>query len=371
MLLILIVGEVGVSERVVVAGIPVNILMCIATFLWILLQNKAEYIFQTFLYLSPLLVGLISFFYVEALEYGLHKFINLFMVSWLVTAAMMCIQDNLHHKDIAKLTVMLFFSILLFALFYKYRNGFFDRSVHFGLNGPNVFSKMMGIALLCSLYAFKRPYKYIIAAVFFLALVWTQSKGPLVALVLTVMYVWYKNTESDQKIFYFLIAAFLSLMFIVNGDSIAALIADNSSNPMLQRYALALDTSNANNAGSIGSRMDAVLLSINMLAEHPLLGVGLGDWGVAAGSDLQYPHNIVLEFLTELGIFVGLIYLLIFLGFLRAIFSPYKVLGLYFLICALFSGDLLDNRYLLICSLLSMHYGNTLYRSEADKEYSA
>lgn len=74
-----------------------------------------------------------------------------------------------------------------------------------------------------------------------------------------------------------------------------------------------------------------------------LFGNGIGSFGILySGEDVrEYPHNIFLEVLFELGIFALLLFcVFLFLPFLFKRLVVFKVLVLYFLLNALKSGDL-------------------------------
>src|SRR5690606_3743121 len=70
-------------------------------------------------------------------------------------------------------------------LIYKGTLGLDDRGVRFFINGPIVFGWIMGWNFLICLYLFFKGFRRWLVAcgavAFFLAVLWTQSKGPLIA----------------------------------------------------------------------------------------------------------------------------------------------------------------------------------------------
>lgn len=120
---------------------------------------------------------------------------------------------------------------------------------------------------------------------------------------------------------------------------------------------------------SVEERFDRLQVAIDMWANNPFVGVGIGSFPLFyLGTDIRdYPHNIFFEFLAEWGI-VGLTIFILFLlsAFYRA-FIVYKrrngtmesihitliLLFSYTFLNALVSGDINDNRILFtIMSLL-------------------
>jgi O-antigen ligase len=109
---------------------------------------------------------------------------------------------------------------------------------------------------------------------------------------------------------------------------------------------------------SAGQRMFYYAQSLNVAAEAPIVGQGLGGWPIAMGytDARRYPHNIFLESLTEGGV-VGLLLLCTLLGVgLTRLLSanvfddpPRLIVFLCFVntfMNSQFSGDLSDNRSL-------------------------
>ena len=109
---------------------------------------------------------------------------------------------------------------------------------------------------------------------------------------------------------------------------------------------------------SLGSRFGFWEASVSVINTRPLLGYGLGSWPiVTSGGVADYPHNIVLEVMVELGV-VGLVLLLLVIGFgfvtaLRTMRSGTHLTGWllltlagFMLINAMISSDVNGNRYL-------------------------
>jgi O-antigen ligase len=113
-------------------------------------------------------------------------------------------------------------------------------------------------------------------------------------------------------------------------------------------------------SGSAGKRLNFYRATLPALADHPILGGGVGSWSVFYyGNDSRnYPHNLLLEIAFEegmagLGVFLAFLFLVgvstvWMLRMTRSHFLALGLLVLYCVIVSLFSGDLDDNRVLWI-----------------------
>ncbi|NMC27033.1 MAG: O-antigen ligase family protein, partial [Syntrophomonadaceae bacterium] len=113
---------------------------------------------------------------------------------------------------------------------------------------------------------------------------------------------------------------------------------------------------------SAGARMEYYIYSFDLWKHSTLFGHGIGSWPIISGlGDIRnYPHNIMLEILVELGLIGFIIFgILIWAAFslLRPInriaYEPIKMLlimlTVFMLFNAMLSGDISDNRLLFAC----------------------
>jgi O-antigen ligase len=116
-------------------------------------------------------------------------------------------------------------------------------------------------------------------------------------------------------------------------------------------------------------------------SRHPLFGAGYGGFAtfseVEGENDIQWPHNLLLEILCELGV-IGLGLTLILLGlplmtWLRECRRPDNPLAvalgcvwLFHLTCAMFSWDMNDNR--IVLGLAAMIVANAGFRQMLDDQ---
>ena len=116
------------------------------------------------------------------------------------------------------------------------------------------------------------------------------------------------------------------------------------------------------------------LRSLDLVTHYPL-GVGLGNWQIYINKinpthllKHEYPHNLVLEIFTELGIFSGLLFLFLIIyilfynykkmylykGYDHSFYPLLFYLQLYLVINSFFSGSLNDSRLLFVIMALSL-----------------
>ena len=192
--------------------------------------------------------------------------------------------------------------VLLMTLAYKLHFGFGDRTVRYFLNGPIVFGWMMGIGCILSFLAWlrsDRPVYALIAMVFLLAIVWSASKGPVIALVPALLACalvsgrWSRLALAG-------IAFYAAWYFAAQFDVLPE---------RFEAFARVLDgTQAAQDKGSIELRQFMWDYSWTTFKDSPVLGVGLGNWSLGMGGSyfvangMIYPHNLVFELLSEHGV---------------------------------------------------------------------
>lgn len=276
-------------------------------------------------------------------DYGFEKLDNVIFVS---LAASSCFTFALMRCGVVatlKAFIFLMLFILLLTLTYKLHFGFMDRSIRFFLNGPIVFGWVMGFSSIVSVYLYRelRSRKYILfALIFFMACLWSASKGPLVALILSL------------GIFFIIQKDWKCLLGYLSVVAVFGLGAESLANiPGLERLSAISRMMNRETGdsdyGSVGIRLESFADSLGMIIANPYSGVGLGLWGKYSNTGLEYPHNVALELMSELGVFLGggffLVVLLVSVcsGFLGV------MVFIYFSLCLSFSGDSTYLRYLL------------------------
>lgn len=258
---------------------------------------------------------------------------------------------ELSNYFIKSMLILLFVTVL-----YKINYGFFDRNIRFFLNGANVFGWLMGYSALFSLlayFSYKMP-KYLIALVcFFLALIWTQSKGALLGTLLCFsFFLIFKSKVLTKFISILIFMALISFKEIIFNFLILS-FPDSRLIAIIR--ILNSDVEEVDN-GSVSVRSFMLKEGLQLFSQHPFQGVGLGNYKFLTIYGFDYIHNINFEVFLECGLIVGFIYLLfVFFGLIRANYFI-RLTIIFFLITASFSGDISYLHFILIPIVFSLFY---------------
>lgn len=259
-------------------------------------------------------------------------------------------------SETCKAMCAVLFAILVATVLYKLHFGFFDRTVRFFLNGPIVFSWLMGVLAILSLHlgiSTNSKIYFLVFALAFLAVIWSMSKGPLLALTATLVFYFLRNiTNKRASAALFVVASVVCVTVYFIKDALLS-----------SRYMAIFRVSQGDDVdeGSVGARMGMWTDSIELAHDHPLIGVGLANWQFYTDTDFFYPHNFVLELASEMGI------IFTFLAFMVIVTTSWKIrqsiffsVVVFLFICLLFSGDVTYLRYPL--AFLIMGYCATKLR---------
>lgn len=349
---VLLIGAIygDARDKLSVAGIPIGLVTAgIASFFLIGAMNRAS--IATIWRALVLLVAILPLLWTNNNIYGLYSLSNLFL-SYSLSSILIC--ESLHRlgeRRHATVLVAILTTLLFLAILWKIRFGLFNREVLFFLNGPIVFSRLMGAGLILTWLTLEGKKKYVLALLFLAGVVWTESKGPLMALILTagIGMILGKHKLSMKYI--------LPVLFVVMAVIVITVFEDFFSQlPVFERYFKTIDPNSSFAQGSWGTRIDRYIVSFDIIAAHPFTGVGLGNWASATGYPLgSYPHNLFLEVFSEMGIFIGTLFLLPYVVTLplRYRYSSYYYVMVFFLFASQVSGDLLDSRYVLVFATLT------------------
>lgn len=242
------------------------------------------------------------------------------------------------HAAILKIAL----AVLLATVLYKSKAGLFDRDVRFLINGPIVYGWLAGFFSLMALNTWQKTNKKVYLAVgltFIAAVLWTQSKGPLAALLITLIYLNKDNIVAHKLKF---LVLFISAIFLIfaNFEFIESTLSETRLSVITRIISGQLQDSDE---GSIGSRGDLLEVAKQKFQENPLTGIGLGEF---KHDGFKYPHNQHVEIATELGFFAALLHLgFIAVGTIRSN-RYFRALILFFSIAGLFSGDISYLRFL-------------------------
>lgn len=262
---------------------------------------------------------------VNGSEFGIYKVFSLNLMMNLVVVMYM-INGAFNLKSVLLMMAHIFIFYGLFSAVFITLTGYnFEERAVIGLNGPIVFGQYMVIS-----FAIYMMYgKLIKGFVSFLLSFLSNSKGPFIAAI----YVFIGNSRSKIKVTLMLL---LLLTIFIN-------LTAEMNFRIFELYNL--DESNAFSARFYQYEQFYLLIT------DSVLGIGVGNW--SDFSTLKYPHNIFLEILIELPLFLGLLFIFfVAYLFLKIRDRNYKILFLTMLIFSLFSGSILDNRGLFFITLL-------------------
>lgn len=245
------------------------------------------------------------------------------------------------------------FVIALIAIPYKIMNGFMNRATSFGVLGSIPFGWVNGMAfILVGLKEKKRVNDYLLMLFFVLMVFWTGSKGPLLALMVIVLFNF--NKILGKKVSTKIITFFLLLVFGI----IISQYADDvrSIRSFIAFFENPEEYMEGVGSGSIGSRSNYITLALDTFFDHPILGSGFGTFSEVNFTDHKYPHNIYVELLAEGGLVCFILFMILLLK------NYYKTkIGqgiLFMLICLSFSGDISYFRYAFFPLLISTYVHN-------------
>ena len=242
--------------------------------------------------------------------------------------------------------------ILIVAVITKLENPF-NRSEKYGLFGSIVFGWHMGMGLLICYY--REAYRSLFSiTVFTLGLLWSGSKGPLIMIVVLLLL----GQFSIKKFL-----RFFPMFGIIWLLSDTLFKYSRAFRGLARMGDLFRGSLSAADSGSVGTRADFILYSWDIFSDFPAFGIGLNNWAHPLTRH-TYPHNIFLEVFSELGLPMGLLFVVLVFYTIVKLQSLPRILALYLLMVLLVSGDLSYFRYFIFLSL-------TFYAFKGKKDFSA
>lgn len=350
----LLIGSATPDERLELGGIPLPpVVYVLLGFVAFLVPLPRRVLAIVLLIHAPLAALAITAVGSWNAEYGLWKLANLLASSLIATLTFTHVVRVAGVRALLTLLVAALSVLLVLGISYKVPLGLFDRSVPFFLNGPIVFARLMGIGAICVFFAWETRWRHAWVLAFGLAVVITLSNGPLIALVITLTMTYLLlGSPADRLVFLVSVVvgvAALSVVFWVFSLDVSFGRLGLFLEFITHGFDV-LDTSFT----SASTRVTLYTETVRLISERPL-GVGLGAWeGHVAVGELFYPHNLILELLSECGFVFGsfglIPFVLFFMARSRALFS----LGMFLFLAQQVSGDLNDARHLLCFSTLAV-----------------
>lgn len=236
--------------------------------------------------------------------------------------------------------------VLFMTVVYKWQFGFFDRNVRYFLNGPNVFGWLMGMLALMSMHlaVVKKYLLYGAISVLFVgAVIWSGSKGALVALFVSLIFMFLPYVKKIPVLLSAIVAgAFLSAFMRPFINWISFAFPDSRLLALVRIFEGSISDVDK---GSVVIRQHLLEDGFGLFMDHPFWGIGLGNFAEHSYLGFFYPHNIHLEVFMECGLFVGLAYVGFVIFSLLKIHRFFQVIAVYFILAGSFSGDMGYLRY--------------------------
>ncbi len=262
------------------------------------------------------------------------------------------------------------FYILVF-FFLKQDSAYFTHRMTIEGSNPIWISRatLLYVSIVLITLEKKLIYKIILMIPGIIAAFLAQSKGPFIGLFIGFggyYYLQYRGKNKTSNKWLFLFKTVILILFIIAFINILIESFDFFKN---SRFAVLFSIRKLFSEPTFLERVVRFTKAINIFFHNIILGAGIG--GFAPFDERYYPHNIILEIASELGI-VGLSIWSIL------IYNTYKlskdnklffILFIQTLTYAMFSGDLgFNNEYVLISfMILSM---SSIYSSSKNKELS-
>lgn len=290
--------------------------------------------------------------------YSVVKFAKLFMMHFLcavtITAAYLSsarLFTRYFYLVTIVLAALLGIEMVLNPSIFHYRT-FIDRVTIDDIN-PIWLARAFAIAALCIFFlplksAMARLAKVPALGLCIAGILPTGSRGPLISLLLVIGVYWlFHEKNQGGKLVAKITAITFSLIF-------GLLLASSQIEKIASAY---LDRSQGVNMLEESGRPQLFARAINDFVSSPLFGIGLGKFGAASVDRMQlgnkahvssqgyYPHNILMEFLSESGA-IGLIFFILTLRPGRWMLGLDNPFVYFFMLAALFSmtsGDINAN----------------------------
>jgi O-antigen ligase len=186
-----------------------------------------------------------------------------------------------------------------------------------------------------------------------MALVWTESKGPLLAFIVSLLIFGVPAAKQRPRAI-----ATICIVAIVFGYLLYPYVSSWLVGTRLDAVVRIFEWSfNDNDQGSVGDRLGLYRYAMSLIADNPVFGIGIGNFRFG---QYVYPHNIHLEVFVELGVVVGMAHVIfVSVSFFRSSLLYRSVIVL-FALCGCFSGDMSYLRFLYCFCLVGIYLGRVV-----------
>jgi len=342
-LVVLMIGQFLPDLRLLLDGVPLNTFLLVQTVLFALALPLSAAARRSIAIVIGLVLPLgVTLLWSRDSAWGASTLLDLTASAATAGLLLAFSLERIGVERTFRVWLALLAALLVAAIAYKIQNGFLDREVNFLLNGPNVFARQMGLAALLSGFLLHGPVRWLGIVAFTLAVIWTQSKGPLLFLLLVGVGTGWVRLGARGRI--------VVLLGVAGVIGLLGLLVDEIRDvEFFRRFFVAAAVFDAGlggeNYGSVGSRVLLFSTAARMIGEHPF-GIGLGSWMSVTGFFwAEYPHNFFLEVLLEGGVVLGAMAAVAFFAFLLSRNAMIVAMGTFLALCQQVSGGLADARF--------------------------
>jgi len=302
-------------------------------------------------------------------HYGLFKF-QIYLIKGFLPGLAIYFSFYVYRKMSWAPAIVSGLLYILVFFFLKQDSAYFTHRMTIKGSNPIWISRatLLYVSIILIAFETKLIYKTLLAIPGLIAAFLAQSKGPFIGLFagfLGYYYFQYRKENQTVNKWLFFLKIMLSMLTIILFFNLLIESFDVLKN---SRFAVLFSIRKLFSEPTFLERVVRFTKAINIFIHNLFFGVGIG--GFSPVDQRNYPHNIVLEIGSELGVFgltiwSVLIYKVYQLSKLNKIFL---ILFLQTLTYAMFSGDLgFNNEYVLISfMILSM---SSIYSSN-NKELS-
>lgn len=258
------------------------------------------------LWLLVLLYGLMTLFWAPTGGNGLYK-----MAILVIHGVIPGVYTYIVYKKYGKLswTIVGLFGLayaLIHLIFGEYSNEYPGRLALPGSN-PIINARMSLITISIALWGKGIPgvLRLVIIIVAGVSALATESRGPLIAFFIAngmmAMYLLFKKLrrEGIKKLVPYLVAC--SILVAAGGVVASQYMAEIQVWASHSRFAVLFDRSQLQGDDNFIGRVDLQRKALLIWNEHPFIGAGLGS--VTPPITRDFPHNVILEIASELGVF--------------------------------------------------------------------
>ncbi len=306
-------------------------------------------------YSIALVALMISFYWSTRPDYALDKILGFALLTYFPALLIAIIAVNADYLSLA------FIALGIVLVLGSLASGIGEfiakpgRLSAFG-GGPNTFGRFMAIATIAA-YSSNIPYRALLSSIFIIGTVMSQSRGAFLSLVATFgFYLIYGDTKTPRKVGTTVVI--VAILLIVGWS----VLPTGLRSLLMLRFGSVLK--DMPGSSSIVTRKIMATDALEAFWAKPITGLGLGAFRDV--SITRYPHNLILEILSETGLFGATAILLpVLLSGIRCCTlwgcaefgkKPYPYWYAFAVLSALFSGDIVDSRTAYVFAALVLCY---------------